>query len=67
MAECTPCKLLLPFIAFSLPLDSQQQTMHQRIPYPHTKAGGAYPTPHRISKLPCLHLPTHGAHYSVRT
>eukprot|EP00983_Pelagomonas_calceolata_P072390 1151688-Pelagomonas_calceolata.AAC.4 len=50
-AECAPCKLPLPFIAYLLPLDKQQQTMHQRLPHPHTRAGGAGPAPHCISGL----------------
>eukprot|EP00983_Pelagomonas_calceolata_P117362 1160407-Pelagomonas_calceolata.AAC.1 len=33
-----------------LPLDNKQQTIHQRGP-PHTRAVGAGPAPHRISKL----------------
>eukprot|EP00983_Pelagomonas_calceolata_P038192 1136703-Pelagomonas_calceolata.AAC.4 len=41
MAECAPCKLLLPFNAYLLPLDNQQQTIHQRFPHPHTRAGRA--------------------------
>eukprot|EP00983_Pelagomonas_calceolata_P124604 1161125-Pelagomonas_calceolata.AAC.14 len=38
MAECSPRKLLLPFVAYSFPLGSQQQIMHQRLPRPHTRA-----------------------------
>eukprot|EP00967_Tisochrysis_lutea_P072670 scaffold96995_cov21-Tisochrysis_lutea.AAC.2 len=38
IAECTLCEHLLPYIACLLPLDSQQQTMHQRLPYPHIRA-----------------------------
>eukprot|EP00983_Pelagomonas_calceolata_P045191 1139613-Pelagomonas_calceolata.AAC.3 len=30
IAECAPCKLLLPFIAYLLPSNNQQQTIHQR-------------------------------------
>eukprot|EP00983_Pelagomonas_calceolata_P084375 1156351-Pelagomonas_calceolata.AAC.11 len=53
-AECAPCKL--PFIAYLLPLDKQQQILHQRILI-HTLGRGAGPAPHRIlSKLLCLYL-----------
>eukprot|EP00983_Pelagomonas_calceolata_P011225 361056-Pelagomonas_calceolata.AAC.2 len=41
MAECTPCKLLPPFIAYSLPLGNQQDTVHQRLPDLHTQVRGA--------------------------
>eukprot|EP00983_Pelagomonas_calceolata_P098424 1158346-Pelagomonas_calceolata.AAC.6 len=51
-----------------LSLGSQQQTTHQRLPHPHTRAGGAGPAPHRISKVSCLHLSIHAAtHTIVRT
>eukprot|EP00983_Pelagomonas_calceolata_P113921 1160038-Pelagomonas_calceolata.AAC.7 len=50
-AECAPCKLLQPCIAYLLPSDNQQQTIHQRLPHPQTRAGGAGPAPHCISKL----------------
>eukprot|EP00983_Pelagomonas_calceolata_P095786 1158050-Pelagomonas_calceolata.AAC.2 len=56
IAECMPCKLLLPFIAYLLPLDSQQQTINQGVPHPHTRAGGASPAPHRISRLQATFL-----------
>eukprot|EP00983_Pelagomonas_calceolata_P035014 1095188-Pelagomonas_calceolata.AAC.7 len=65
MAKCAPSKLLLPFIAYSLPLGSLQQTIHQRLPHPHIKGGGAGPAPHRISKLPCLHLSSRRAHHTI--
>eukprot|EP00983_Pelagomonas_calceolata_P018216 570840-Pelagomonas_calceolata.AAC.11 len=39
MAECSPCKLLLPCIANLLPSDNQQQTIHPMLPQPHTRAG----------------------------
>eukprot|EP00983_Pelagomonas_calceolata_P020584 647697-Pelagomonas_calceolata.AAC.3 len=62
VAECAPCKQLLPFIAYCrLSLDNQQQTAQQRLLHPHTRAGGASPAPRRISKLPCLHLSIHAA------
>eukprot|EP00983_Pelagomonas_calceolata_P019402 610021-Pelagomonas_calceolata.AAC.3 len=53
------CSGFLPFIAYLLPLDNQQQTTHQRLPHSHTRAGGAGPAPHRISKLTYLHLSIH--------
>eukprot|EP00983_Pelagomonas_calceolata_P115074 1160154-Pelagomonas_calceolata.AAC.3 len=69
IAECAPCKLLLPFIAhFRLSSYDQQQTTHKRISHPHTRAGGAGPAPHRISRLPCIHLSIHAAtHTIIRT
>eukprot|EP00983_Pelagomonas_calceolata_P084381 1156351-Pelagomonas_calceolata.AAC.17 len=39
--------------------------IHQRLPHPHTKAGGAGPSPHRVSKLPCLHLSIYGATHII--
>eukprot|EP00983_Pelagomonas_calceolata_P090554 1157437-Pelagomonas_calceolata.AAC.8 len=56
------------FIVYLLPLGFQQQTIRQRLPHPHTRAGGAGPAPYSISKLPCLHLSIHAAtHTIVRT
>eukprot|EP00983_Pelagomonas_calceolata_P037442 1136333-Pelagomonas_calceolata.AAC.5 len=63
--RCAPCKLLLPFIAYSLSLANQQQTIHQRLLHPHIKGRVAGPAPHRTSKLPCLHLSTRGAHHTI--
>eukprot|EP00983_Pelagomonas_calceolata_P115813 1160239-Pelagomonas_calceolata.AAC.2 len=54
IAERVPCNcwLLLPIIAYCrLSLDNKQQTIHQRLPHPHTRAGGAGPAHHFISKL----------------
>eukprot|EP00983_Pelagomonas_calceolata_P015073 479140-Pelagomonas_calceolata.AAC.2 len=46
----------------------RQQNLHQRLPHPHIRAGGAGPAPHRISKLLCLHLSIHAAiHTIIRT
>eukprot|EP00983_Pelagomonas_calceolata_P108077 1159416-Pelagomonas_calceolata.AAC.6 len=60
------CELLLPFIAYCrLSLDSQQQPMHQRLPQLCTRARGAGPAPHRISKVSCLHLSIHAATYTI--
>eukprot|EP00983_Pelagomonas_calceolata_P116004 1160259-Pelagomonas_calceolata.AAC.2 len=59
IAKCAPCKLLQPFIAYMLPLGNQQQTIHQRLPHPHTSAGGAGHAPHCTSTLLCPHLSIH--------
>eukprot|EP00983_Pelagomonas_calceolata_P069383 1150342-Pelagomonas_calceolata.AAC.18 len=32
-------------------LNNQQQTLHQGLPHPHIRAGGAGPAPHCISKV----------------
>eukprot|EP00983_Pelagomonas_calceolata_P078559 1154305-Pelagomonas_calceolata.AAC.2 len=66
IGECMPCKLLLPVIAYLLAIDNQQQTIHQRLSHPHTRAGGAGPAPNCISKLPCLHLSIHAATHNIR-
>eukprot|EP00983_Pelagomonas_calceolata_P047341 1140596-Pelagomonas_calceolata.AAC.1 len=65
MGECTSCKLLLPFIDYLFSSDNLEQAMHQRLPYPHVRAGGAGPAPHHISKLLCSHLSSRGAHHTI--
>eukprot|EP00983_Pelagomonas_calceolata_P066885 1149248-Pelagomonas_calceolata.AAC.4 len=37
--------------ALRLSLDNQQQTKHQRLPHPHTRAGGEGPAPHRTANF----------------
>eukprot|EP00983_Pelagomonas_calceolata_P072709 1151835-Pelagomonas_calceolata.AAC.2 len=63
IAECAV--QAAPFIVSLLPLGFQQQTIHQWLPHPHTRPGGAGPAPHSISKLPCLHLSIHAATHTI--
>eukprot|EP00967_Tisochrysis_lutea_P045654 scaffold55404_cov14-Tisochrysis_lutea.AAC.1 len=70
-AECAPCKLLLPFIDDLLPLDNQQQTIHQRFPHPHTRAAHKGCRSCSTSRqqtscsLQCPHLSTRDTHPTI--